>query len=227
MSVTCLIPTCNEASRISYSLDRVIKIPAITQIVVIDDGSTDNLAKIVNKYPQVTLLSHSHNQGKVAALKTGFKVAKNDTILTLDADLYNYQLTELSQAIKKFHQHPELSMLVLTSNTTQLIFRLTRAGIFLSGQRLIRRDLLNNVLSLPINSYQIEVALTNYCLENNYQIAFSNLSYKNLLKHKKTTDHSLINTLKLELKMLVNIFSYLPFSRYLTWLFTIWPPKLT
>ena len=91
-SITILIPTYNEEKTIKQTIDSVKKANTLKlkkQIIIIDDGSTDNTQKKIKslKYRSLLLLAHTTNRGKGAALRTGFKKATGDIIIIQDADL--------------------------------------------------------------------------------------------------------------------------------------------
>jgi glycosyltransferase involved in cell wall biosynthesis len=84
--VAIVIPAYNHGTRIS---DVVWKAVALDHpVFVVDDGSTDNSAEILSSMEGITVLSHSQNMGKGAALRTGFTAARRscDWAITLDAD---------------------------------------------------------------------------------------------------------------------------------------------
>ena len=85
-NVAVVIPTYNHGTRIS---DMVLKTVATGYpVFVVNDGSTDNTAEILASMEDITVLSHSQNMGKGAALRTGFQAAVKsfDWAITLDAD---------------------------------------------------------------------------------------------------------------------------------------------
>ncbi|MCD6476867.1 MAG: glycosyltransferase [Candidatus Aenigmarchaeota archaeon] len=86
--ISIIIPAFNEANSIGSTLKSILSnnYPKNKMdIIVVDDGSTDNTSDIVKKFP-VNLIQLSRNKGKVNALNTGIKHAKHDIIFTLDAD---------------------------------------------------------------------------------------------------------------------------------------------
>jgi len=96
--ISIVLPAYNEAPCIGQLLDNFDT--AISsgnkecRLIVVNDGSTDNTAEIVNSYKNrlnIELISHQHNQGLAEALKTGLHHAvnsatDNDIIVTMDAD---------------------------------------------------------------------------------------------------------------------------------------------
>ncbi len=83
-----LIPAFKEEIHVAAVVREVREFCPDAEIVVIDDGSPDDTKK-VSTSAGATVLEHVHNQGKGAALQTGFDYAREqgfDLVLTLDAD---------------------------------------------------------------------------------------------------------------------------------------------
>ena len=92
--VQCLsvvMPAFNEQATIAEILERVLASPWTAEVVVIDDGSTDDTVEIVSKFTatddRVRLVRQPHNQGKGAALRRGFVEARAEVVIVQDADL--------------------------------------------------------------------------------------------------------------------------------------------
>lgn len=92
--ITIVIPAYNEERRLPATLDRLVAgLPTVTtgrwEIVVSDDGSTDDTVRVVRARAgsDVSVVSGGANQGKGAALRTGALRARYPLVLFLDADL--------------------------------------------------------------------------------------------------------------------------------------------
>jgi glycosyltransferase involved in cell wall biosynthesis len=90
MNITVLIPAYNEVDTIEEILRRVQAMNIASEIIVIDDGSTDGTREILNELDSsgpIKVLLHDRNMGKGAAVRTGIDAAQGDVLLIQDADL--------------------------------------------------------------------------------------------------------------------------------------------
>jgi len=90
MKVSVIIPVYNEEETIEEILRRVEMEEIATEILVIDDGSTDGTREklaSLNEVGNLRIILHDRNQGKGAAVRTGFQNATGDVFLIQDADL--------------------------------------------------------------------------------------------------------------------------------------------
>ena len=90
MNLTVIIPVYNENKTIAEILRRVKAVGVATEILIIDDGSTDgtrDFLKTLENDPQIRVILHDRNQGKGAAVRTGIHAATGDWLIIQDADL--------------------------------------------------------------------------------------------------------------------------------------------
>ena len=90
MILSIIIPCYNESKTINSLIEAVKKSPVKKrEIIIVDDGSKDGTRDILSELndPEVRVIFHAQNQGKGAALRTGFNEAKGDICIVQDADL--------------------------------------------------------------------------------------------------------------------------------------------
>lgn len=153
--VTVVIPAFNEASLITDTLAQVsdyldtLKNSYDWEIIVINDGSSDNTAELINavsaEHAQIHSVHHSRNMGLGNAFKTGFKHAKGDYIVTFDADL----------SYAPSHIESMLSELIQTGSNMVV------ASPYMEGGEVINVPWKRKTLSIYANRFLSYLARTN------------------------------------------------------------------
>ena len=89
LSVSVVIPAFNHAAYLGDAIESVIdSVDVDTQIIVVDDGSTDSTSMVARSFSQVELLSQA-NQGAHAAINAGVRASSHDIVTILnDDDVY-------------------------------------------------------------------------------------------------------------------------------------------
>ncbi|ADP77864.1 glycosyl transferase family 2 [Methanothermus fervidus DSM 2088] len=165
-----IIPAYNEEKSIGKIVKECLK---YGEVLVVDDGSTDNTSKIAKKYG-AKVIKHEKNKGKGAALKTGIKAAlkeKYDTLIFLDADgqhdpkFIPYFLDKKADMVigsRFLHGIEEMPLQRRLSNmiTTKIINLITKYNLTDSqcGFRAIKAKNAEIFLSIPYNDYIFESA---------------------------------------------------------------------
>ena len=143
--VSFIIPCFNEMRTIGS----VVEISRIwskyAQIIVINDGSTDETAKVLESFKdRITILENKKNFGKGYALALGLSRAKNEVVVFLDADICGLTMHALNQLINP----------VLTGEADMTLgiirfYRLPKGRVYsgVTGFRAIKKSLLNAHIS--------------------------------------------------------------------------------
>ena len=87
--LSVVIPVYNEKKSLLEIIRRVQSVPIEKEIILVDDFSTDGTRELLHELErqQFKVLYHERNQGKGAALRTGFLHATGDFVIVQDADL--------------------------------------------------------------------------------------------------------------------------------------------
>ena len=132
--ITVVVPVMNEEENIESLVKEIVataEFCPITEIVYVDDASTDGTLKMLQSLkqsvPMLRILTHSKRAGQSAALLTGIRAATNDLVATLDGDGQNDPAD-----IPLLYNCEALQSARLESHYTQ--------NVMVAGQRLKRND---------------------------------------------------------------------------------------
>lgn len=108
--VSVVLPAYNLAHKIERTLRQLREhdYPAL-EIIVVDDGSTDGMARRVLRCPGVRLIRHPHNKGASEARNTGIRAATHDLVYLLDADCAVMPGT-VQKLVDRLRQDPRLGV---------------------------------------------------------------------------------------------------------------------
>jgi glycosyltransferase involved in cell wall biosynthesis len=180
-SVSAIIPAFNEEGFVGKTVEALLQLPEIEEVIVVDDGSTDHTAQEASK-AGATVLRFPMNRGKSQALRDGVSLSGGKILAFVDADLKEsaFEIRRLIHVVSK----DEADMSIATFKAPRragfglakslaywAIFLQTgeRMSAPLSGQRVLKRSLWES-LNFRAEGFAAEVALTIESMRSGYRV---------------------------------------------------------
>jgi glycosyltransferase involved in cell wall biosynthesis len=207
LTVTCLIPAWNEATRIPAVLASVMGHPLIDQVVVVDDGSTDGTGTVAQATGAEVILQ-SPNAGKSAAVARGLAAARGDLVLMLDADLIGLTAEDVTALLTPVLSGRADVSISLRGNAP-LFWRAIGLD-FISGERVMPRAILMPHLDriAGLRRFGLEVFMNAHWLEKANRLAVVRLDQ--VRSPAKATKQGMLRGVWADVAMMADIFATLP-----------------
>ncbi len=97
------MPAFNEEATLAIVVEKLLAVPYLLEIIIVDDCSTDGTgaicAHLADRHSQVRAIRHNRNSGKTAAVKTGIAATQGEIVIVQDADL-EYDPAEIIDVIQ-------------------------------------------------------------------------------------------------------------------------------
>jgi glycosyltransferase involved in cell wall biosynthesis len=193
MKVSLLVPAYNEAATIGEVLDRIAELPFETQVIVVDDGSTDGTGEIAAERGAEVI--RQANKGKGAAIRAGIPRIEGEIAVIQDADM-EYDPADIPALIEPIERgvadvvfgsrlsggKPQRAYLFwhlvgnrFLSLLTNVLFNTTLSDME-TGYKAFRADVLRS-LDLRENDFAIEPEITGQICKLNLRIYELPISY--------------------------------------------------
>lgn len=204
--ISCIIPAYNEAERIAGVLDAVIANPLVSEVIVVNDGSTDETEAIIKMHRVTRLISYSPNRGKSHAMMVGIQAASNDLLLILDSDLIGLRSDDIAAlAMPVISGNADVS--ISMRKNSLLVFRLFGLD-FVSGERCFPRHVIPDLDHLDrIPGYGLESFMNRIIIKEKLRIAV--VKWPHVIHPMKTAKYGFLTGIKNEARMILQIISVL------------------
>lgn len=147
--ISIITPMYNEEAVIKNVVLRFLKalarLPEDWELIVVNDGSTDRSLQIVQEIaggdPRLSIVSYSRNKGRGYALRTGFKAAQGDIIVTTEADL-SWGEDIVFRLVAKLHEDSDADIVIASPHMEGGGYRnvpLYRTFLSSIGNQILRR----------------------------------------------------------------------------------------
>lgn len=181
---TIVIPAYNEEDGICSVIKGLKSIDERCEIIVVDDGSTDNTFKLASE-AGARVMHHPYNKGYGAALKTGIRNAKTDVVLLMDADgqhkpddagkLLQY-MDEYDMVVGSRTDNSHVSLLRKPGKKILSLIANYLAGTKIpdlnSGFRAIKRSMAMDFMHILPNGFSFTTTITLAALTSGYSVKY-------------------------------------------------------
>ncbi|PIZ50587.1 hypothetical protein COY27_06605 [Candidatus Woesearchaeota archaeon CG_4_10_14_0_2_um_filter_33_13] len=180
--IAAIIPSYNEAERIGEVLKVLCDIDILDEIIVIDDGSTDNTKDVVKNFEKVKYYKNKNNIGKAGSMDLGVKSTDAEIIFFCDADLIDLKPEIVTKIIEPVKNGNYNMFIGLRGNFMQKTVHLFAIN---SGERALRRIVWEELPKQFKYRYRVEAGL-NYCVKKYFGgFGYKEFDYSQPLKEKK------------------------------------------
>lgn len=213
--ISCIVPAFNESARIGAVLKAVSEASdCISEILVVDDGSSDGTAQVVATFPNVRLLINQHNMGKSQTVARGIRESTGDYVFFLDADLAGINADNIRDLARPILTGQSDIVISMRANTPGWM---KKVGLdFMSGERIFPKDILMAHIDelSRLRNFALEVFLNRVIIANQFKIkSVPMANVKNVTKWGKG---GLLNGIWREFKLWLNVFSFVSPVEFVT-----------
>ena len=206
MNIVAIIPAYNEEKTIGEVLFVLKKVKKLNKIIVVSDGSTDNTVEISKKYG-VEVIALEKNIGKGGAMQAGLKSGSAEVVLFLDADLIGLTVEHVDSLLKPVLDDEADMVIGIFGNGRISTDLAQKMAPKLSGQRVVKASILEQISDLEVARFGVEAALNDYVKKSKVRVKRVTLS--NMTHMTKEEKLGLFKGVNARMKMYWEIVAYL------------------
>ena len=185
-SIGVVIPAYNEQEAIGALVQSVREhVPNLKEVIVVDDGSTDDTAEVAEK-AGATVIRSPYNKGNGAAVKAGIRRATSDILVMMDGD-GQHSARDIARLLEPFEQGHDMVVGARTFRSQAGAHRgianwiYNRLGSYVAGRkvedltsgfRAIRRDVARRFVYLLPNTFSYPSTITLALFRAGYSVAY-------------------------------------------------------
>ncbi|MGD9917384.1 MAG: glycosyltransferase family 2 protein [Paenirhodobacter sp.] len=205
--LSCVIPAYNEAPRIAAVLRSVVGHPAIDEVIVVDDGSSDGTAEAAALIEGIRLIRLPQNRGKSWAVSVGIEAASQPLILFLDSDLLGLGPEALEALVAPVREGRADVSISLRGNSP---WPWRAIGLdYISGERVMPKALIGETEALrALPRFGLEVYLNRRWIGSRQRIAV--VRWPEVASPWKGAKRGRWEGVKADVKMLADMFRTIP-----------------
>jgi len=188
MKVAAIVPALNEEKNIGRVLKVLLESKNLNEVIVVDDGSTDNTSGISREMgAKVIRLEKIGGSGKANAMKEGIKNTDADIIVFFDADLTGLTNKHVSDLIKPVIEDRAVMAVGLRERYLGIGNFLVKIDplLAIAGERAMKRFVFENIPEEFLKGFTVETALNFYCKINNLPVVYVFLKGLNMVVKEK------------------------------------------
>ena len=184
-TVSAIIPAHNESQTICGVIGPLLGHLLIDEIVVVDDGSTDDTAERARSMG-VTVISLPKIRGKASAMSRGVHAARNEIVFFCDADIIGLTPEMVTQIVTAATSGNYGMYVAIRGRKTYWANRLLHFTPILGGERVLTKTLWNRVPRTYKKNFQIEIALNFFAKHLGQKMGFTVVhGLSQVIKEKK------------------------------------------
>lgn len=184
--ISIIIPARNEAGGLRKLLPEIVARMPDAELIVVNDGSTDETAEICNQY-SARIVTHPYGMGNGAAVKSGARAARGEVLVFMDAD-GQHQPQDIPLLLEKLAQGYDMVVGARSRRSQAGMHRAAANGFYnrlaswmvgqrvadlTSGFRAVRADKFRNFLYMLPNGFSYPTTITMSFFRAGYAVGYA------------------------------------------------------